>query len=311
MSTLVPTRGAIERLRAGGTPVFQRPAELVDVSERFYRRVFAVGLWVAAALCAFAAVSSLLQPTAGSQLRGLAVCGFFTVGCCAAARRPAAVYLALRRRPGLLLVVGLLLGTGAWYVGQHNFQLFLPIIAVIGVPGIATPRRVVVAAGLLAGLGLGAPQVLDGDGNLGGPIALLVPPLLFWLIVNRIAVFALRLHQTLSTVHAAPAAASSGRPFPASATASPPPSDPPEPQGLPLPQAIEVDGIRLTARQLQVILLCAEGLKHDEIAACLQIGAVQVGRHLKAACRRVNVATNAELVAWAQGCKLIPREEAA
>lgn len=61
MSTAVTGSRAIERRHVGNSPVFQRPAELVDISERLYRRIFAVGLWLAAALCAFAAVSSLLQ----------------------------------------------------------------------------------------------------------------------------------------------------------------------------------------------------------------------------------------------------------
>ncbi len=309
MSTLVHARGAIEPRHVGKSPAFQRPAELVDVSERLYRRIFAVGLWLAAALCAFAAVSSLLQPTGESQLRGLIVCALCAAGCCAAALRPALVYTALRRHPGLLLIAGSLVGFGAWFVGPDNFQLFLPIIAVLSVPGIATPWRVVAAAGVLAGLGLAAPQLLDGDGNLAGPIVLLVPPLLLWLIVDRIAVFALRLHEMLSTVDGGPVTAPSGGASSASATAGQP--ETPEPRGLPMPRVIQVDGVRLTARQLQVILLCAEGLRHEEIGACLGIGAVQVGRHLKSACRRVDVATDAELVTWATRRGLIPSDEPA
>ena len=308
MSTLVHGHGAIERRHTGNSPVFQRPAELVDISERLYRRIFAVGLWLAAALCAFAAMSSLLHATAGSQLRGLTVCALCAVACCAAALRPAPVYTALRRRPRLLLIAGSLVGFGAWFVGPDNFQLFLPIIAVLSVPGIATPWRVVAAAGVIAGLGLAAPQLLDGDANLAGPIVLLVPPLLLWLIVDRIAVFALRLHQSLGTAEDGSGVA--GSVPPTSATRSPPPSDPLEPHGLPMPRAIEVDGVRLTARQLQVILLCAEGLEHEEIGACLEVGGVQVGRHLRNACRSVEVATTAELVAWAIGRGLIPRDDA-
>src|SRR4051812_8203257 len=44
--------------------VFQRPAELVDIAERIFQQVFAVGLWVATGLSAFASLSSLLQDIA-------------------------------------------------------------------------------------------------------------------------------------------------------------------------------------------------------------------------------------------------------
>ena len=49
---------------------------------------------------------------------------------------------------------------------MHNFQLFMPLIAIIGVAGIATSPRVVIAAAVVAGIGLAVPHVVDGDGNL-------------------------------------------------------------------------------------------------------------------------------------------------
>ena len=303
MSSATEVGGVIERRTAGTSPVFHRPAELVDISERLYRQVFAVGLWAAAGLSAFAAASSLLQPTAGSQLRGVIVCGVYTVACVVAARRPAMLYAALRRQPWLLLIAGVFLGAGAWFVGKHNFQLFVPIVAVLAVPGIATPRPVLLAAALIAGIGLALPQLTSGHGNLGGPIAVIVPPLLFWLIVERIAGFALRLQQRLASHGQAPphTAATDDEP---DAAASP--ADPGQ-QALSAPPVITVDGVRLTSRQLQVILLACEGLKRGEIAACLQIGAAQVRRHLKKARERVDVATDAELAAWARRHHLAPR----
>ncbi len=298
---------AIER-RTTEQLVFQRPAELVDISERLYRQIFAVGLWVAAGLSGFATVSSLLQPTAGSQLRGVIVCGLCTAACVVGARRPAGLYAALRRQSWLLLIAGVLLGAGSWFVGEHNFQLFVPIIAVIGVAGIAAPRHVVVAAALIAGVGLALPQLTSGQGNFGGPIAVIVPPLLFWLIIDRIAGFALHLHQRLDLAREFPApshAPSTGKkPDDEASPTSTPHSA--EVRGLPAPRVNTVDGVRLTSRQLQVILLACEGLKYREIAACLEIGSAQVGRHLKKARERVGVATDAELTAWAKRYGILP-----
>lgn len=295
----------IERHR-GSSAVFQRPAELVDVSERFYRQVFATGCWVAAALCAFAAVSSLLHPTVGSQLRGIIVCGACAAGCAIAARRPAPVYAALRRRPWILVIAGAIVGGAAWLVGPHNFQLFLPIIVVVGVAGIAVPFRVVIAAALIAGVGLALPQLTGGQGNLGGPIAVIVPPLLFWLIVDRIAGFALRLHQRLNPLAGRSPTEQPDAPAPPTAA-----SDMPTPRGLPVPRVIAIDDVRLTSRQLQVILLACEGLNHAGIAACLEIGAIQVGRHLKNARERAGVATDAELTAWAKRHGIVPTADVA
>lgn len=304
MSSATEVHAAIEHRTAGASPVFQRPAELVDIAERIYRQVFAVGLWAAAGLSAFAAASSLLQPTAGSQLRGVIVCALFTAVCVAAARRPAMLYAALRRQPWLLLIAGAFLGAGAWFVGKHNFQLFVPIVAVLAVPGIATPRRVVTAAGLIAAVGLALPQLTSAHGNLGGPIAVIVPPLLFWLIVERIAGFTLCLHQRLESTGQTPppTPATSDQPETAPTTGA----EVSEPRVLPAPRVITVDGVRLTSRQLQVILLACEGLTYRKIAACLEIGAAQVGRHLKKARERVGVATDAELMAWAKRHGIVP-----
>ena len=306
MSATTEVGVAIEPPAAVTPPVFHRPAELVDISERLYRQVFAVGLWAAAGLCAFAAASSLLQPTAGSQLRGVIVCGVYTAACALAATRPAGLYAALRSQPWLLLIAGLLLGAGAWFVGKHNFQLFVPIVAVLAVPGIATPRRVLLAAAVIAGIGLALPQLTSGHGNLGGPIAVIVPPLLFWLIVDRIAGFALRLHQRLeSRGQTSPHIPATGD-EPNSAASPRTTPDDTERRVLSAPHVITVDGVHLTSRQLQVILLVCEGLTHRKIGACLQIGIAQVGRHLKKSREHVGVATDAELVAWAKRCGIVP-----
>lgn len=310
MTAVTDIATAIDRpARPTERRVFERPAELVDIAERLYRQIFAVGLWVAVTLSGFAALSALLQPTAGSQLRGFVVCSVVTAGCVLAATRPAEFYAALRRQPWWLSVAGAVLGVGAWFVGVSNFELFLPIIAVIGVLGIATPWRTVLAAGVVAAIGLGAPQLLDGEGNLGGPIAVLVPPLLFWLIVERIAGFALRLHQSLPDAPngAEPAEATSSdadrpRPEPAPAPFA---GDHPM-RALAAPPVIEVDGVRLTSRQLQVILLACEGLQHAAIGGCLDIGVPMVRRHLATAQRRTGSTSTPQLVAWARRAGLVP-----
>jgi DNA-binding CsgD family transcriptional regulator len=55
----------------------------------------------------------------------------------------------------------------------------------------------------------------------------------------------------------------------------------------------------LTARQLQVVTLLADGLRYREIAACLSISERQVQRHVGDAIRRLDVSSVGELVAVA------------
>lgn len=291
---------------------FQRPAELVDISERLYRRIFAVGLWVAVACAMFAVGASFLQPADG-QLRGVIVSAACLVAITIAAKHPAWLYGALRRHPWLLLIPAVLMGIGALAVGRYNFQLFVPMVAAIGVPGIATERRVVIVAGLLAAAGLGAPQLLRGDADLGPVIVMLVPPLMFWLIVDRIAGFALRLHQSLGD-SALPAPRASRRTFGRHADEPEPCAadshTPAKPLALAKAAESQVAGVRLTARQLQVIMLSCEGLEHADIGDCLGIEAASVRKHLKKARARTGSRSEPQLAAWAWRSGLVPHESA-
>ena len=302
----------VQRSADEGLATFQRPAELVDISERLYRRIFAVGLWVAVACAVFAVGASFLQP-AGSQLRGAIVSTACLFAITIAAKHPAWLYDALRRRPWLLLIPAAFMGLGALAIGRYNFQLFVPMVAIIGVPGIATGRRMVIVAGLIAAAGLGAPQVLRGHADLGPVIVMLVPPLMFWLIVDRIAGFALRLHQSLGD-SASPAPGSSRGTFESHGCEPDPCSADPHQSAQPpaLPQGAEGDvaGVKLTARQLQVIMLSCEGLEHADIGDCLGIEVASVRKHLKKARARTGSRSEPQLAAWAWRSGLVPHPSA-
>jgi DNA-binding CsgD family transcriptional regulator len=182
----------------------------------------------------------------------------------------------------------------------------------LGVLGAAVPLRVVATASAVAAAGMAVPHISDGSWTIGVAVAAGLLPPLFWLILEQVAGFMLRLHRSHESslrhppkrvwvwvdwrpaAHTA-AARDSADPLEEEATA------------VGANTAAVPHGVELTARQLEVLLLCAEGLKHEEIGDCLQIGAVQVGRHLGRARQRAEVATNAELVAWAVGRGLIPR----
>lgn len=300
-----------EPLQVGRVLVFERPAELVDISERIYRQVFAIGLWVAVGFGVVGALAALLQP-GGSRLVGVVVSLVYTGATALAAAHAPSAYCGLRCRPWLLVGAGTALGVGAFITGSHNDELFLPMIAVVGVAGVATSRCVVAVSALVAAVGLGAPQLVQGHDNLGGALVVIVPPLMYWLIVDRITGFALRLHQSLSkpvvvgtwtSRDQSPAnghAVGAEEPGRNESTARAPQL------ALPAPRVIRVNGIRLTSRQLQVTLLACEGLKYAEIGRCLEIGPQMVLRHLRSAEKRTGSSGTPQLVAWARECRLTP-----
>jgi DNA-binding CsgD family transcriptional regulator len=212
-----------------------------------------------------------------------------------------------------VLLPAVVIGAGAWATGADNQQLFYVLTILLGVLGAAVPLRVIALASLLAAAGMAAPHIADGSWTIGAAVAAGLLPPLFWLILEQLVRFMLRLHQTNQPPPSRPERIRVWVERP------PPPRDPlaastgtlqddeaPDVSGVETPA---VRGAELTARQLQVLLLCAEGRQHGEIGECLQIGAVQVGRHLQNACDRVQVATNAELMAWAIGRGLIPPDE--
>jgi DNA-binding CsgD family transcriptional regulator len=294
------------RREAEAGPLIRRPAELVELAELVYRGIFEAGLAVAVVATAYAGFLTALQP-AGHRVVAATVCGFLLLLQCAAVHRRRALFARLRYRPWLVLLPGLAIGSGAWAAGSDNQQLFYVLTILLGTLGAAVPLRVITLASILAAVGLAAPHISDGTWSIGEALAAGVLPPLLWLIVEQLARFMLRLHQPLGQPTRSPP---SPRFWierrPATPTASTTRSTADAPRQLP-PGEVKLDSSSsLTARQLQVLLLCTEGLKHAEIGACLEIGAVQVGRHLCRACDRAGVATTPQLVAWAISTGLVP-----
>ncbi len=68
---------------------------------------------------------------------------------------------------------------------------------------------------------------------------------------------------------------------------------------------------RLTARQIQVAALLADGLRHREIAACLSISERQVQRHIAEAVTRLGLQNPYELAALAVSEGIVPERPVA
>jgi DNA-binding NarL/FixJ family response regulator len=69
--------------------------------------------------------------------------------------------------------------------------------------------------------------------------------------------------------------------------------------GLALPTAAQVPATKLTARELDVLRLLAEGLSHEEIGARLEIAAETVRTHSRKAADRLGAKTRTQAVASA------------
>lgn len=63
---------------------------------------------------------------------------------------------------------------------------------------------------------------------------------------------------------------------------------------------------RLSARQSQVVVLLADGLRYRDIAACLSISERQVQRHVGEAVARLGVRNAYELTALAVSEGIVP-----
>lgn len=296
-------------------PLIRRPAELVELAELVYRGVFSAGLLVASILTLYATALGALQPRQ-HRVVGIAVCALLLVGQLVATHQRRRLYPLLRRQAWLVLLPASAIGIGAWTAGAHNQQLFFVLAVLLSVLGAAVPLRWLGAASLVAAAGLAAPHITNGSWTIGVAVAAGILPPLFWLVIDQLVRFMLRLHQKLDQPsHRRPKRVRAwverqwhAYPMPPASETEPQADEAPEVNHAEVPQARDVD---LTARQLEVLLLCAEGLSNGEIGRCLEIGAVQVGRHLGNACDRAEVATNAELVAWAIDRDLIPPSEAA
>ncbi len=289
--------------RAPGSPAGRpshelavRGAELVAVAERFYGAAFVAALLLVGISALAALVLLPVRPFApGAPVTAAAVAaGAIAAAVPLAARFSAPLYVALRRRPqlqaGLVLVAAALVAHP-----QLSSELWWPSCAIVMALATVAPALraltycVPVLCASLAGHVLG--------GRLGDTPAVAIVGLWigFPMLVATAAVVTDRLvvHLMRSLSRA-----------PAEERPSPPPrrvraSRPPRSSARPEPAAASVKsdrrealapvvrerarptaGDRLSARQLQVAVLHADGLRQREIAACLSISERQVQRHI-------------------------------
>ena len=312
MTNLTRSAGASPRRSANATggALIQSGADLVELVERLYLRLFRVALGLVCGAAVLSVIYAVLQPRDwhGGATPALAA------GCAGAALATftlgSRAYLWLRRRwfgPGLPAALGGLMlmidgpGGPLWFVALAGIGM----TAVLASPG-QTVLIAIAATGcyLLGTLVPGGNLLIDHDpGRLAAAGGLTLDGLLCVAVVEWLARFVLRLHQ-LERELSAPQLA---RIYVGNIGEQPTPPAPAPRAALALPRGPSL----LTARQLEVVFLLRDGLHHNEIAACLSISPRQVDRLVAHARTRVGAKTTAALVALLVTGGLVPAKSQA
>lgn len=320
----------------------RRGAELVGLSERFYGGVFVGGL-VVVGLAALAALVLLpLRHRAGPEVAStpaVVATALLAAAAPLAVWRAAGFYRILRRsrsvEVGLVLVAALLVAY------PMRSELWWPSCAILMLLAILVPFRRALAYCLIVLTASFASHAAGGDLREMSAVAIigLCIGYPFWsaavaMSTDRLATYLLRLNATRAHRHRAPRQVTSWTARPpadpartaedadaatneapragASSMLLIPGSDPTDTidDGEDKPTTDVVDGTaaidRLTARQLQVVALLADGLRYREVAACLSISARQVQRHVAQAAARLGVHSAYELAAVAVSEGMVP-----
>lgn len=291
-------------------------AELVELSERFYRGVF-IGAVIFVSLASIAALALLpTRNSVGSDGPPVTVALAVLLIAVAplAISRALPLYRLLRREPRLELVV-LMLAT-ALLVYPLRSELWWPACGLLMLLAVIAPLRRALIYCLAALLANVAAHVVAGDLTEAPPVAIigLWIGLVFWtatfgLITDRLAATILRLNVSAPLQTPGPIRVTAWSPDLASAqsNAAHDPAVATTEKETPMTAGTG----RLTGRQLQVVALLADGLRYRDIAACLSVSERQVQRHVSNAISRIGVSSTVELVALAVADGMVPARERA
>lgn len=301
---------SIPALRPLRAPLAESGAELVALAEGFFYRAFAgalvfVGLASAGALVLLPVRDSaspvhLTTPT-------VLLTAVLMVLAPLASRRARVLYRAVRLQPRLELVAVLI--AAALLAYPLRSELWWPSCALLMLVAIVAPlRRTWVYCVLVLGANL-AGHALTGDLSETPAVSIigLWIGFGFWattaaVFTDRIAAHLLRLDVDRSLLEP---------PRRVTIVEDEPSEDEgeePDTRARLLPAARREAGRlqRLTARQLEVVALLADGLRYDDVAACLSISRRQVQRHVAQAIERLGVRNANELIAVAVATGLVP-----
>lgn len=318
--------------REPSTSLVRCGAELVELSERFYRGIF-VGALVFVGLASIAALALLpLRQSAGEGALPptAVVAALLVVAAPLAVWHARALYRALRRRPWLEL--GPVLVAAALVSYPLHSELWWPSCALLMLVATLAPLQralayclVVLAANLAAHLVAGDLPETPAVAVIGLWVGYPFWSAIFAVSTDRLAASILRLNAERARRRRAPVRVVSWSTAPRRDPDSTPVKDTkgsaaPETSRNAAPSAEPEAGPgecgempsaegaiqRLTARQLQVVALLADGLRYREVAACLSISVRQVQRHVSNGIARAGLRNANELVAVAVSEGIVP-----
>ena len=287
-------------------------AELVALSERFYRGMFRLALIVVglAALASLALVPFRQYPSGSGPSLGVVLApSLLALATPLALWHGPQLYGLLVRRPQVQFAGVLVAAALVALIPPLNSALWWPSCAILMLLATLVSLRrawfyclVVLAANLAA-------HVANGDLHKTAPVAIIglwigYP---FWatvfsVITDRMAGYLLQLNAIRAEPSSRPVRVAA---WTTEASVSPAAEGEPGVASTPAKADVEVlDG--LTARQLQVVALLADGLRYREIAACLAISERQVERHVANAVSRLGVRSVNQLVAAAVAARMVP-----
>lgn len=313
-------------------------AEVVALAERFYLGLFA-GVLVIVAIAALAALSLLPFRDGGADPPWTAIlgAGALMIGSPVALWRVQTFYCALRRYRRLQWAVVAYAAFLVAAVLPLRSQLWWPSCALLMLLAVVAPlRRALAQCGVVLGMNLMA-HVVAGDLTHAPAVSIigLWIGYIFWTtlvaaVTNQLAAYILTLNEVRGRRTPPPRRVSGWMPIEqteeqrawvrqanaedwvstdghgskdraGNADASSNRDDVGQHAGDPL--------YRLTARQLEVVALLADGQRYKEIAACLSISEGQVQRHVAQAVARLGLKAATELVALAIAVGMVPAND--
>lgn len=281
-------------------------AEIAAITERFYLRVMAGAAgFVSAAAAAALVVLPLRTDTlaAGDVTATAVVAAAVTALSLLAVWRSGDLYRALRRSPPLELPLALLVATLVSVVSPLRNELWWPACAILMLLGVVAPVSRALAYCVVALIANLVAHVAGGDLASVPAVAVIglwIGMPLFTagstLIVEQLAGQLVRLNARRSSPPPARVTAWTHPPKSASPRELLTVGQPPRYQQPAGPPRASGASSRLTARQVEVVTLMADGLRYREVADCLSISVRQVQRHVSQAIGRLGVANAYELV---------------
>ena len=288
--------------------------EVAALGDALYRRLFVLALGGLQLACALTVLAALVRTEHAQFVRTTALCVGLAALAALALRETERCHRALRRRPALALIPSVLALSALVLDGVSHSPLSFVAAVSIALPAFlcgwrwALAAATVIAVGaLIAGaLHIGADALNSiGQGAAGYFIWAIVLPGL----AESFARLAMQMPHHVPTPTTPPLPlpvpnlAGDTRPSPRTVSPTNAPAD---------PRPAHTDPkLPLTARQLQVVALLADGFRAKDIADQLGISTSVVYKHVDQAKQRAGVNSRYELVALIASLGLIAQPEAA